>query len=129
MNNKAVFINQFLVFGLVFFIVSNVSTLILLVFRTHSFFLSLFNVICALCFILLGTFIIFLFLINAFVFLLFNIVLSSWFSSSTYLIEEITFIQEWAGQSRFIRVMPNTPSAVGEAASGITFSLIYFFNI
>lgn len=26
-------------------------------------------------------------------------------------------LEEWAGQSRFIRVMPNTPSAVGEAAS------------
>ncbi|BBH07231.1 pyrroline-5- carboxylate reductase [Prunus dulcis] len=26
-------------------------------------------------------------------------------------------LQEWAGNSRFIRVMPNTPSAVGEAAS------------
>ncbi|KAF7819117.1 pyrroline-5-carboxylate reductase [Senna tora] len=28
-------------------------------------------------------------------------------------------LQEWAGHSRFIRVMPNTPAAVGEAASGI----------
>lgn len=28
-------------------------------------------------------------------------------------------IQEWAGHSRFIRVMPNTPAAVGLAASGI----------
>lgn len=26
-------------------------------------------------------------------------------------------LQEWAGHSRFIRVVPNTPSAVGEAAS------------
>ncbi|PKI32600.1 hypothetical protein CRG98_046997, partial [Punica granatum] len=26
-------------------------------------------------------------------------------------------LQEWAGHERFIRVMPNTPSAVGEAAS------------
>ncbi|PON52314.1 Pyrroline-5-carboxylate reductase [Parasponia andersonii] len=26
-------------------------------------------------------------------------------------------LQEWAGNSRFIRVMPNTPAAVGEAAS------------
>ncbi|KAL5810356.1 hypothetical protein ACOSQ4_026924 [Xanthoceras sorbifolium] len=26
-------------------------------------------------------------------------------------------LQEWAGHSRFIRVMPNTPSAVGEAAT------------
>ncbi|KAJ4836110.1 Pyrroline-5-carboxylate reductase [Turnera subulata] len=26
-------------------------------------------------------------------------------------------LQEWAGHSRFIRVMPNTPAAVGEAAS------------
>ncbi|XVF56254.1 hypothetical protein PTKIN_Ptkin06aG0104200 [Pterospermum kingtungense] len=26
-------------------------------------------------------------------------------------------LQEWAGHNRFIRVMPNTPSAVGEAAS------------
>ncbi|XVF07126.1 hypothetical protein REPUB_Repub06bG0111600 [Reevesia pubescens] len=26
-------------------------------------------------------------------------------------------LQEWAGHGRFIRVMPNTPSAVGEAAS------------
>ncbi|KAK9987219.1 hypothetical protein SO802_032170 [Lithocarpus litseifolius] len=26
-------------------------------------------------------------------------------------------LEEWPGQSRFIRVMPNTPSAVGEAAS------------
>lgn len=26
--------------------------------------------------------------------------------------------QEWSGQGRIIRVMPNTPSAVGEAASG-----------
>ncbi|XP_004233250.1 pyrroline-5-carboxylate reductase [Solanum lycopersicum] len=29
-------------------------------------------------------------------------------------------LQEWAGQGRFIRVMPNTPSAVGEAATVIT---------
>ncbi|GAV81076.1 F420_oxidored domain-containing protein [Cephalotus follicularis] len=29
-------------------------------------------------------------------------------------------LQEWAGQSRFIRVMPNTPAAVGEAASVIS---------
>lgn len=29
--------------------------------------------------------------------------------------------QEWAGHSRFIRVMPNTPAAVGVAASGIPF--------
>lgn len=29
-------------------------------------------------------------------------------------------VQEWAGQGRFIRVMPNTPSAVGEAATVIT---------
>ncbi|PRQ49718.1 putative pyrroline-5-carboxylate reductase [Rosa chinensis] len=27
-------------------------------------------------------------------------------------------LQDWAGHSRFIRVMPNTPSAVGVAASG-----------
>ncbi|KAB1222242.1 Pyrroline-5-carboxylate reductase [Morella rubra] len=26
-------------------------------------------------------------------------------------------LEEWAGQSRFVRVMPNTPSAVGEAAT------------
>ncbi|CAD5333022.1 unnamed protein product [Arabidopsis thaliana] len=26
-------------------------------------------------------------------------------------------LQEWSGQDRFIRVMPNTPAAVGEAAS------------
>ncbi|TQE05987.1 hypothetical protein C1H46_008411 [Malus baccata] len=26
-------------------------------------------------------------------------------------------LQDWAGHSRFIRVMPNTPSAVGAAAS------------
>lgn len=30
-------------------------------------------------------------------------------------------IQEWAGHSRFIRVMPNTPAAVGMAASGTNF--------
>ena len=30
-------------------------------------------------------------------------------------------LQEWADNNRFIRVMPNTPSAVGEAASGMTF--------
>lgn len=30
--------------------------------------------------------------------------------------------QEWAGHTRFIRVMPNTPAAVGQAASGIAFS-------
>ncbi|GMH20191.1 hypothetical protein Nepgr_022032 [Nepenthes gracilis] len=29
-------------------------------------------------------------------------------------------LQEWAGHSRFIRVMPNTPAAVGEAASVIS---------
>lgn len=29
-------------------------------------------------------------------------------------------LQEWAGQSRFIRVMPNTPAAVGMAASVIS---------
>nr|XP_016465541.1 PREDICTED: pyrroline-5-carboxylate reductase-like [Nicotiana tabacum] len=29
-------------------------------------------------------------------------------------------LQEWAGQGRFIRVMPNTPSAVGEAATVFT---------
>ncbi|CAH9073672.1 unnamed protein product [Cuscuta europaea] len=29
-------------------------------------------------------------------------------------------LQEWAGNSRFIRVMPNTPAAVGEAASVIS---------
>ncbi|PHU25668.1 Pyrroline-5-carboxylate reductase [Capsicum chinense] len=29
-------------------------------------------------------------------------------------------LQEWAGQDRFIRVMPNTPSAVGEAATVFT---------
>ncbi|XP_042019672.1 pyrroline-5-carboxylate reductase-like isoform X2 [Salvia splendens] len=29
-------------------------------------------------------------------------------------------LQEWAGHSRFIRVMPNTPAAVGVAASVIT---------
>ena len=29
-------------------------------------------------------------------------------------------LQEWAGQGRFIRVMPNTPSAVGEASTVIT---------
>ncbi|KMT15133.1 hypothetical protein BVRB_3g062510 [Beta vulgaris subsp. vulgaris] len=29
-------------------------------------------------------------------------------------------LQEWAGQSRFIRVMPNTPAAVGVAASVIS---------
>lgn len=29
-------------------------------------------------------------------------------------------LQEWAGHSRFIRVMPNTPAAVGNAASVIT---------
>ncbi|KAH0907341.1 hypothetical protein HID58_039168 [Brassica napus] len=28
-------------------------------------------------------------------------------------------LQEWSGQDRFIRVMPNTPAAVGEAASGV----------
>ena len=34
------------------------------------------------------------------------------------------FIQEWAGHSRFIRVMPNTPAAVGKAATGfLLFSL------
>ncbi|XP_044473075.1 pyrroline-5-carboxylate reductase [Mangifera indica] len=29
-------------------------------------------------------------------------------------------LQEWAGHSRFIRVVPNTPSAVGEAATVMT---------
>nr|ACT37661.1 pyrroline-5-carboxylate reductase [Phytolacca acinosa] len=29
-------------------------------------------------------------------------------------------LQDWAGHSRFIRVMPNTPAAVGEAASVIS---------
>ncbi|MCL7022330.1 hypothetical protein MKW94_018096 [Papaver nudicaule] len=29
-------------------------------------------------------------------------------------------LQEWAGNTRFIRVMPNTPSAVGQAASVIS---------
>ncbi|XP_019166359.1 PREDICTED: pyrroline-5-carboxylate reductase [Ipomoea nil] len=29
-------------------------------------------------------------------------------------------LQEWAGSNKFIRVMPNTPAAVGEAASVIT---------
>lgn len=29
-------------------------------------------------------------------------------------------LQEWAGHSRFIRVMPNTPAAVGEAASAMS---------
>lgn len=33
---------------------------------------------------------------------------------------KIKDLQEWAGQGRFIRVMPNTPSAVGEAATVIT---------
>ncbi|KAL1554662.1 pyrroline-5-carboxylate reductase [Salvia divinorum] len=32
-------------------------------------------------------------------------------------------LQEWAGHSRFIRVMPNTPAAVGVAASGMPFCL------
>ena len=27
-------------------------------------------------------------------------------------------LQEWSGQRRIIRVMPNTPAAVGQAASG-----------
>lgn len=27
-------------------------------------------------------------------------------------------LQEWSGQHRIIRVMPNTPAAVGQAASG-----------
>lgn len=30
---------------------------------------------------------------------------------------KLTDLQEWAGHNRFIRVMPNTPAAVGEAAS------------
>jgi pyrroline-5-carboxylate reductase len=34
-------------------------------------------------------------------------------------------LQEWAGNSRFVRVMPNTPAAVGQAASGINSYLIY----
>lgn len=33
---------------------------------------------------------------------------------------KIKDLQEWAGQGRFIRVMPNTPSAIGEAATVIT---------
>ncbi|XP_057982238.1 pyrroline-5-carboxylate reductase-like [Malania oleifera] len=33
-------------------------------------------------------------------------------------------LQEWAGHSRFVRVMPNTPAAVGEAASGIMFFVL-----
>ncbi|GAY54764.1 hypothetical protein CUMW_159220 [Citrus unshiu] len=31
--------------------------------------------------------------------------------------KKLYFVQEWTGHSRFIRVMPNTPSAVGEAAT------------
>lgn len=33
--------------------------------------------------------------------------------------KKLYFVQEWTGHSRFIRVMPNTPSAVGEAATGM----------
>ncbi|KAJ4977946.1 hypothetical protein NE237_008726 [Protea cynaroides] len=35
-------------------------------------------------------------------------------------------LQEWAGHGRFIRVMPNTPAAVGEAASGNSFAVNTF---
>lgn len=33
---------------------------------------------------------------------------------------KLTDLQEWSGRSRFIRVMPNTPAAVGEAATVIS---------
>ncbi|KAL0659257.1 hypothetical protein Bca4012_079842 [Brassica carinata] len=40
--------------------------------------------------------------------------------------------EEWSGQDRFVRVMPNTPAAVGEAASG-SFSesmfVIYYYHM
>nr|VDC99385.1 unnamed protein product [Brassica oleracea] len=45
------------------------------------------------------------------------------FSSSEEVIKESDVVifsvkpQEWSGQDRFVRVMPNTPAAVGEAAS------------
>ncbi|CAI0560514.1 unnamed protein product [Linum tenue] len=35
-------------------------------------------------------------------------------------------LQTWAGSERFIRVMPNTPAAVGEAATGIVFHNMQF---
>ncbi|KAH0883982.1 hypothetical protein HID58_060078 [Brassica napus] len=46
------------------------------------------------------------------------------FSSSEEVVKESDVVifsvkpQEWSGQDRFVRVMPNTPAAVGETASG-----------
>ncbi|CAN7081126.1 unnamed protein product [Brassica oleracea var. botrytis] len=60
------------------------------------------------------------------------------FSSSEEVVKESDVVifsvkpQEWSGQDRFVRVMPNTPAAVGEAASG-SFSesmfVIYYYHM
>lgn len=47
------------------------------------------------------------------------------FVISTTIIFTCTYRQNWAGHDRFIRVMPNTPAAVGEAASGIDFFCLW----